>query len=540
VGSAPDEADDLVTGIVNHQVLKRLTRVQNFNYSIDLPQQDALTLGRSKPFSRRVNEPPAINVSFSYLLNGVDNERRIGLNTGLSQCLTHDILTSRTKDARNIYLTVNSQEEDMHSGATWPHGSELESYEHTESEIGDSSATGYSVVAFQNCYLNSYSLDISPGSLPAVSLSYAADNMNAYASGSGIYVPHLDLKDGKVTNKITDAYISDFVTDTDNWDAQNVVTDIVDVVDGVPNPLEIQVGDDDDETHYIERDTAFLTIGKKYKITGWGRLHSSASFDSIRFYDGNTSTESVYNIGDAVTQQLGTWQYFSLEFTAQTNYIQIYLIMTGAPEEGTKWSGNTTTDVAWLKDIVISEITDARKFIIPKSFKDDPNYTSDFTKDYRRTVVTVSNAGVSGVTGFLNDEITECSVGFSIARDDIAFVGHKLISERKPKIPMMSDLSFGIMAKENITGSFLGNMKENENYNVTIDLKDKDDSTLSKYIFSGAKFEGISYDSSIGSNKTASLKFSNYMDLENPTEGVFVSGKITSAISGSSTIYPQF
>ena len=83
-------------------------------------------------------------------------------------------------------------------------------------------------------------------------------------------------------------------------------------------------------------------------------------------------------------------------------------------------------------------------------------------------------------------------------------------------------------------------MKENENYNVTIDLKSKNDQTLASYVFSGAKFEGVNYDASLNANKTASLKFSNYMDLENQSEGLFVTGLITSATSGTDVIYPQF
>ena len=378
VGSTPDETDNLVTGIVGHQVLKRFTRVQSFNYSIDLPQQDALTLGKSKAFSRVSNEPPSVSLSLTYILNGVDNEKRMGLNTELAKCISHDMLTASTKDARNIYLTINEQDQDAQQQKDWS-----SSYSHSESAVGDASATGYSVVAFQNCYLTNYSLTIQPQSLPQVSLSYSADNMNAYSSGSGIEIPTLQAKSGIVTG-------------------------------------------------------------------------------------------------------------------------------------------------------------DGTEFIIPNQYVDNEQYTGNFTKNYSRTLVTISNAGVSGVTGFLNDEVTSCSIDFSIDRDDIGYVGHKLVSDRKPKVPMMSNLSLDTLVKENITGSFLDNMKENENYNVTVDLKSKNDQTLASYVFSGAKFEGVNYDASLNANKTASLKFSNYMDLENQSEGLFVTGLITSATSGTDVIYPQF
>ena len=378
VGSTPDEVDNLVTGIVDHQLLKRITRVQTFSYSINTPQDDALSLGKSVPFSRKSNTPPQVSMSMSYLLNGIDNENRIGLNTGVTKCINHDILSSKTKDTRNFYLTINEQEENVHKHDTFPNPFAL-----SEGNVGDPYATGYSVVSFQNCYLDSYDLSISPQSLPEVSLSYTADNMVGYSSGSGIEIPKLQAKQGNITG-------------------------------------------------------------------------------------------------------------------------------------------------------------DGTEFIIPKSFKDDSNYTSSFTKDYSRTVVSINPSSSNGVTGFLADEITNCKISFSIDREDVSYVGHKLVSERKPKLPAQCSLDIDTLVSENITGSFLDNMNENENYDVTVDLKSKGNETLAKFIFSGAKFESLNYEASIATNKVASLQFSNYIDLENQNQGLFAEGKITTAMSGSTVLYPQF
>ena len=83
-------------------------------------------------------------------------------------------------------------------------------------------------------------------------------------------------------------------------------------------------------------------------------------------------------------------------------------------------------------------------------------------------------------------------------------------------------------------------MNENENYDVTVDLKSKGNETLAKFIFSGAKFESLNYEASIATNKVASLQFSNYIDLENQNQGLFTEGKVTTAMSGSTVLYPQF
>ena len=105
---------------------------------------------------------------------------------------------------------------------------------------------------------------------------------------------------------------------------------------------------------------------------------------------------------------------------------------------------------------------------------------------------------------------------------------------------MNNSLSLEAVVKESITGSFLDNANENDRFNIEVELKSKSNEVLSKYIFSGAKLSTLSYTSSIGSNKTVSIEFNNYMDLENKTEGVFVTGKIATVQSGTSFMYPPF
>ena len=384
VGSTPNETDSVVTSIASHQILKRLNRIQNFNYSITLNQEDSSTLGKSKPFSRDVNQPPEVSLSFSYYVNGADNEKKIGLTTGITDCFTQDIMSSRLNDERNIYLVVNDREEDVRQAENWDNTEiELEGDSLTEEYIGDPKAKNYGVVSFQNCYLSSYAVNISAGALPTVDVNYVGDNMVAYSSGSGIGIPVLNAQNGAVTNS------------------------------GV-------------------------------------------------------------------------------------------------------------------------------EFIVPKKFNNDANYTGDFTSTYSHSNLTITSATQSGVTGFLDDHINSLSISTDIQREAISYVGHKLISDRKPNVVMNNSLSLEAVVKESITGSFLDNANENDRFNIEIELKSKSNEVLSKYIFSGAKLSTVSYSNSINSNKTVSMEFNNYMDLENKTEGVFVTGKIPTVQSGSSFMYPPF
>ena len=183
---------------------------------------------------------------------------------------------------------------------------------------------------------------------------------------------------------------------------------------------------------------------------------------------------------------------------------------------------------------------DGTEFIIPNQYKEGTHYTGDFTASYSHAVATISRVGISGVDEFLNDDLLSCQIDSSIERQAIGYVGNKINSERKAKLPVSSKLTFETRVNKNISGSFLDNMKENENYNIKVDLKDKLSANLASFTFSGAKLESVSYDSAVMSNKSASLTFSAFSDLERAEEGLYAQGKITSAITGSTVIYPQF
>ena len=209
VGSTPSESDNLVTGVAGHEVLKRVDRVQSFNYSIDMPKEDALTLGKSKPFSTSSNQPPKVSLSLSCYANGVNNEKRMGFNTDnenenandRDKTLFHDML-SEDEDKRNMYLVVNPDNEDIRRHSDPPYEKLLDGT-FTENDIVDEKSPSYSVVVFQNCRLNSYNVKAGVGAIPTVDFDYSAQHMVGYVSGSGIDIPMLHIQDGTVTVSYT-------------------------------------------------------------------------------------------------------------------------------------------------------------------------------------------------------------------------------------------------------------------------------------------------------------------------------------------------
>jgi hypothetical protein len=193
-----------VSEVIGYHVLKRIDGVQSFNYDFNVTRVEVGALGKSQNISRQVVEPASIGLDFSYYLNRVTNEKRIGLNVAHAESTEEKLLfqnlfdETRAFDKRNVYLATNTSDLDIHkqnldyiaSVSGFLAGSPL--------IIEDLNAQNYGILAFQNCYISNYSVDISLGSLPKANVSLIADNAVFYSSGSGVHVPFLDTKSGTV------------------------------------------------------------------------------------------------------------------------------------------------------------------------------------------------------------------------------------------------------------------------------------------------------------------------------------------------------
>ena len=368
--------------VAGYQILKRINRIQSFNYDIATNREDVSAIGRSQNISRPAIEPPEVNIDFSYILDGVNNENRMGLSVHNDYSLyDHNIPAhlplvsgyydhSRNSDRRNVYLIVDKANNDTHGSYTGYPNYVLNT--DNISTLADPKASGYGVLAFQNCYLTSYSVDVSVGSLPEASVSMIADNVNFYASGSGIKVPSINAADGTV----------EYGTD-----------DIV-----IPK-------------HFREDDV-------------------------------NLSTSLV-------------------------------------------------------------------------SFQPG-NITASITKETDQGIL------------FHTDVIEACNVKLNLNRDNVSYIGNKVYSDR-PVVPPSTvgmDLSFTV--KETLSGSFLDDLKRDEDYNVRVSFKTKEGKEGLGYTLAYAKIQDVSYSSQIGSNKTARLSLVSDVDIDSIKRGLFISGQLLS------------
>ena len=185
--------------LANNIILKRLEKIQNFNYSIQQPRLNAQGFGQKQNIFQGINGPPEVNFNFSYIPDGVTNENRLNFNvnhfSGSSAPMFSGLCTnSGLLNDRDFYLVINKDDNDLFSENATLTNSLINPTNVTQ--IINSNSINYGLLHFQNSYLNEYSFNVSLGNLPVVNQSYVADNIVFYTSGSGVKYTSLDLRSG--------------------------------------------------------------------------------------------------------------------------------------------------------------------------------------------------------------------------------------------------------------------------------------------------------------------------------------------------------
>ena len=521
IGSTPDESDSLITGIQDHQVIKRVSRAQSFNYSISTTKDDAMALGKTTPFSRKNNQPATVNLSLSYLFNGVDNERRAGLNVGSIE--------------DRIYVSDYSSSSDG-----W--GTVRTALSHSQSIGGVSNALKIVGDGTQATHFISKAL-FTVGKRYRFTGKYHAAPSSSSSELGGIYIYNgsTELK-SFATNDAWTNFNLEFVaaSDTLSFYARNIEggTTITMTSDDEIYLKDIVAVEVKCLTHDMitsqTKDKRNLYLAINEKDLNIQNDQDAPTFDNtlINLIDGSST-----GYGLIAFQNCHLTNYQINIAPQQTPSIELSYVA----DNMVGYTSGSGIGIPLVSASDASVTQSGTKIVIPKSYKESDSYTGNFLSNYSYADVTITSDGTNVIDEFLNDHIVSCNISTSIERDSISYVGHKLFSERKPKIPATASLSLETLVKENVSGSFLDNMKEGESYNLVIDLKDNLNATLAKYNFSGAKLDSISYNSQVLQNKTASLSFTNYMDFgDEKSQGLFVEGKITSAKYNSELYYPQF
>jgi len=182
-----------------YKILKRLEKIQNFNYSIQQPRSNAQGFGQKQNIVRGISGPAEVNFNFSYIPDGVTNENRLNFDVGTFNSITQQPMFSSLcsnnslYNDRDFYLIINKNDDDLFGNY------QMTDYSITPTgvvDVLDPNSINYGLLHFQNAYLNEYSFNVSLGNLPVVNQSYASDNITFYTSGYDITYSILDLKSG--------------------------------------------------------------------------------------------------------------------------------------------------------------------------------------------------------------------------------------------------------------------------------------------------------------------------------------------------------
>ena len=164
---------------------EQLTRVQSANYSYTINRQDVNQYGQLARIDSLVLDPPTVSVDFSYYLTDGLNERELGffVNTGGSTASDVGNFASGhlgEGSGINVYIVTSPENDDLN--------------------LGGAIGSNEKVIGIGNAYPSDYSVDLSVGSLPTVSVTMEGANM-ASSAGNSITSPAVDQEAGTKIGK---------------------------------------------------------------------------------------------------------------------------------------------------------------------------------------------------------------------------------------------------------------------------------------------------------------------------------------------------
>lgn len=157
----------------------QIERTQSANFSYTINRQDINQFGELARIDSVILDPPTVSTDFSYYLTDGFNELALGfyVQTGgvtqTAQFASGHLIGS---SGRNVYIV------------TGPEGKDLNG----DGALADTDK----VIGIGNCYLSDYSLDLSVGSIPTVSVTMEGANVRADNTASNIENPAIDQAAG--------------------------------------------------------------------------------------------------------------------------------------------------------------------------------------------------------------------------------------------------------------------------------------------------------------------------------------------------------
>ena len=162
---------------------KQLERVQSANYSFTINRQDINQYGQLGKLDSIILDAPTVTADASYYLTDGYTERALGFLVGTggnADYIEGGFVSGMLADGSGRNLIV----------LTTPEGTDA------DLPSRSSAAAANSTIGIGNCYLSDYSVEMSVGSIPTVSVSWDALNINSDSDAGTIASPAINVADG--------------------------------------------------------------------------------------------------------------------------------------------------------------------------------------------------------------------------------------------------------------------------------------------------------------------------------------------------------
>lgn len=581
INSSGHLVNDLTFG-GNVNLIRPIQRATSYSYDFNFDRTEIKALGHYGNLDLPTINPPSVNLNFTYLQNSVLNELRMGfyanylrtssgLGSGqafydnnfavccLSGFITRDLSINTDvwpynyRDKRNIFIAHNKNGEDLNN-------------------IYSGLATKYDdmdVFAFGDCYLTNYRAAAAVGELPQVSVSYVAENLVYYSSGSGNTIPALNpinkneysstkfvipstfegsglvsaLSPGDMTfdiysrprisglnaiNGTGQGARGNLIDYSEHWGGWSTSANINVTGDAAYNPNGIKTAD----RLYVNTLTSssssfralpYLESGKIYEFSVWIKTGDATTGASIGIYNSPVSTwlnlvhfrlptfASVTSAGagnNSLSSGSNGWYKCSIEAT----------VPSGSDVYRAYVYPNTTShqNTGHYIDIWGAQVRDT-------DWENDYVYTSGAAVSGQSKTTDLKDIGVS----FSNLNLTNYNLDLNINRRPLQSLTAKLPLDRKVTFPVYVNLNCSIVVNNNQTGSLARLFSNDDDYYCTVKLKNpafKTSGTAVQYDFRRAKLSSVDYGIQIGGNKVVNLGFVTEINPSNLERGFFISG----------------
>lgn len=175
-----------------HNAIKQINGLSELSYGIATDRSDIKELGRKSNIDRAHINHPEINLDFSYYGLDLRNEIRLGFNVNFPTGVNLTPFFSENLKVPLISgFTTRATGSAYPNQSVWPHRDRDKRNFFVSigpEGVDAKNDTGYlnsHVVGFGDCYIKSYSVNFQVGQIITHDLSYSAENIVFYLSGSG-------------------------------------------------------------------------------------------------------------------------------------------------------------------------------------------------------------------------------------------------------------------------------------------------------------------------------------------------------------------